>query len=165
MDLHRRIRWGNVARAAALVAVVVLVVAWPRLRSEPPAIPPPAVAEEPRPQDLPIPPAPEERAAEAEPRVDEAAAEERRREVERAKARRASPARAKERRRAVARRRRVARRVRRSSGPSAPSAAGPGLVRGGESAPVPSGGPSPPAPAASSSPFAPPPSGVEFGIE
>jgi hypothetical protein len=40
MDLLHRIRWGNVARAAALVAAVALVVAWPRLRSDPPPLPP-----------------------------------------------------------------------------------------------------------------------------
>ena len=42
MDLLHRIRWANVARAAALVAAVALVVAWPRLRAEPPPLPPPA---------------------------------------------------------------------------------------------------------------------------
>jgi hypothetical protein len=47
MDLLRRIRWGNVARALALVAALVLVVAWPSLRPDPPALPPaPAVASE-----------------------------------------------------------------------------------------------------------------------
>jgi hypothetical protein len=40
MDLVHRIRWGNVARAAALVVAVGLVVAWPRLRSDAPALPP-----------------------------------------------------------------------------------------------------------------------------
>jgi hypothetical protein len=46
MDLLHRIRWGNVARAAALLAAVVLVVAWPRLRADPPPLPPrPAVEE------------------------------------------------------------------------------------------------------------------------
>lgn len=39
MDLLHRIRWANVARAAALAAAVLLVVAWPRLRAEPPPLP------------------------------------------------------------------------------------------------------------------------------
>jgi hypothetical protein len=47
MDLLHRIRWANVARAAALVAAVLLVVAWPKLRAEPPPLPPqPAVDEQ-----------------------------------------------------------------------------------------------------------------------
>jgi hypothetical protein len=47
MDLLRRIRWGNVARALALVTALVLVAAWPSLRPDPPALPPaPAVASE-----------------------------------------------------------------------------------------------------------------------
>jgi hypothetical protein len=37
-DLGRRIRWGNVARAAGLAGVIVLVVAWPRLRAAPPRV-------------------------------------------------------------------------------------------------------------------------------
>ncbi|HWT93599.1 MAG TPA: hypothetical protein VN238_11415, partial [Solirubrobacteraceae bacterium] len=64
----RRIRWSNLARAAFVLAAVVLVVAWPRLRAEPPALPeqpvlsdapPPAVLvepveEEPPPRDEPL---------------------------------------------------------------------------------------------------------------
>jgi len=47
MDLLHRIRWANVARAAALVAAVLLLVSWPRLRAEPPPLPPqPEVVEE-----------------------------------------------------------------------------------------------------------------------
>src|SRR3954449_13390950 len=38
-DLRHRIRWGNVGRAGALLAAVALVVLWPQLRSEPPALP------------------------------------------------------------------------------------------------------------------------------
>lgn len=37
--LLARVRWANVARAAALVAVVALVAAWPQLRAEAPALP------------------------------------------------------------------------------------------------------------------------------
>jgi hypothetical protein len=37
---HARVRWGNVAKALALAAVVALVVAWPRLRAPDPEIPP-----------------------------------------------------------------------------------------------------------------------------
>ena len=40
MDLLHRIRWANVARAAPLAAAVLLVVAWPKLRAEPPPLPP-----------------------------------------------------------------------------------------------------------------------------
>jgi hypothetical protein len=36
----RRIRWGNVARLGALVALAVLVAAWPRLGGDPPRLPP-----------------------------------------------------------------------------------------------------------------------------
>lgn len=39
MPLLHRIRWPNVARAAFVVAAIALVVAWPRLRAEPPALP------------------------------------------------------------------------------------------------------------------------------
>jgi hypothetical protein len=37
--LLRRIRWGNVARVAALALLALLVAAWPRLRSAPPSLP------------------------------------------------------------------------------------------------------------------------------
>ncbi|MDQ3609336.1 MAG: hypothetical protein M3459_10605, partial [Actinomycetota bacterium] len=40
-SLGARIRWGNVARALALLAAVALVVAWPRLTPSEPALPPP----------------------------------------------------------------------------------------------------------------------------
>ena len=36
----RRIRWDNVARLAALVALALLVVAWPRLSGRPPRLSP-----------------------------------------------------------------------------------------------------------------------------
>lgn len=36
--LHR-IRWANVARAAAVLAAVALIVAWPQLKSPPPELP------------------------------------------------------------------------------------------------------------------------------
>ncbi len=59
MDLLRRIRWGNVARAIALLAAVGLVVAWPRLSAPPPELPPaprlatPGWAEPPAPERAP----------------------------------------------------------------------------------------------------------------
>jgi len=34
-----RVRWGNVGRAAVVVGVLALAVAWPRLAPEPPALP------------------------------------------------------------------------------------------------------------------------------
>src|SRR3954447_22466228 len=34
-----RVKWGNVARAAVAIAVLALVVAWPRLGGDPPALP------------------------------------------------------------------------------------------------------------------------------
>jgi hypothetical protein len=37
-----RLRWDNIARAAAAIAVVALVVAWPRLQARAPALPPAA---------------------------------------------------------------------------------------------------------------------------
>ncbi|MDP2710918.1 MAG: hypothetical protein Q8O56_06845, partial [Solirubrobacteraceae bacterium] len=38
--LVARIRWGNVARAGALLALATLVLAWPHLRADEPALPP-----------------------------------------------------------------------------------------------------------------------------
>jgi hypothetical protein len=38
--LHTRIRWANVAKAAVVVAVVALIVAWPKLRRSEPSLPP-----------------------------------------------------------------------------------------------------------------------------
>src|SRR5262245_10183071 len=38
-DVLRRVRWGNVARAFAVVAVVGTIVAWPRLTPPAPAVP------------------------------------------------------------------------------------------------------------------------------
>jgi len=37
-----RLRWDNIARAAAVVAVIALVVAWPHLKGAPPRLPPAA---------------------------------------------------------------------------------------------------------------------------
>src|SRR3954447_3722931 len=34
-----RVRWANVAKLAAVLGLVALVVAWPRLREAPPAVP------------------------------------------------------------------------------------------------------------------------------
>src|SRR3954454_18968098 len=38
-DVLRRVRWGNVALAAAVAAALVAVVAWPRLTASPTALP------------------------------------------------------------------------------------------------------------------------------
>jgi hypothetical protein len=38
-ELVRRVRWGNVARAAAVVGVVAVVVVWPRLMPPAPVVP------------------------------------------------------------------------------------------------------------------------------
>ena len=52
-----RLRWDNIARAAAVLAVVALVVAWPRIKGAPPALPPagatPVTVEEPAPGTVP----------------------------------------------------------------------------------------------------------------
>src|SRR3954468_16896782 len=40
VPLHRRVRWGNVARLAAALAALALVLAWPRLKSPAPPLPP-----------------------------------------------------------------------------------------------------------------------------
>jgi hypothetical protein len=41
-DLLRRVRWGNVARAAAVLLALALVLLWPRLRSQAAPLPPAA---------------------------------------------------------------------------------------------------------------------------
>ncbi|MGK2937266.1 MAG: hypothetical protein ACSLFR_05630, partial [Solirubrobacteraceae bacterium] len=41
-NLLARVRWGNVARVLALVALAVIIGAWPRLRGAEPALPPTA---------------------------------------------------------------------------------------------------------------------------
>jgi hypothetical protein len=70
-----RVRWGNVAKALALAAVVALVVAWPRLRAPDPEIPPGAAvpvrqAPAPMPQraTTPVPEPSEQERAAARPR-------------------------------------------------------------------------------------------------
>jgi hypothetical protein len=40
-DLWRRLRWGNIARAAGVLGVAAAVVAWPRLAPEAPRVPGP----------------------------------------------------------------------------------------------------------------------------
>ena len=62
--LRERIRWANVAKAVAVAGLIVLVVAWPRLSSDGPALPEevaprpaPTLAVEPAPVDEPPPPA------------------------------------------------------------------------------------------------------------
>src|SRR3954447_22706564 len=39
MDVLRRLRWGNVGRAAVLAGVLAFVVAWPRISGEAPEVP------------------------------------------------------------------------------------------------------------------------------
>src|SRR3954469_13524663 len=39
MELLRRVRWGNVGRAAAAVLALGVVIAWPRLASDAPRVP------------------------------------------------------------------------------------------------------------------------------
>src|SRR6185503_5088049 len=58
-DLLRRVRWRNLGRAAAAVALVGAVVAWPRLTPPEPQVP----GSEPRPLVEGPPPAPRERMA------------------------------------------------------------------------------------------------------
>ena len=65
LPLHARIRWGNVARATALLALTLLVLAWPHLRAPEPALPPasadprrPGRPRRHRPQPPPPPPSP-----------------------------------------------------------------------------------------------------------
>ena len=63
-DVVRRVRWGNVALACAILTALVGVVVWPLVTSAPPALPPdtsrplvaggaspPEVGDEPRPRD------------------------------------------------------------------------------------------------------------------
>src|SRR3954463_8092380 len=61
-----RLRWDNIARAAAVLAVVALVVAWPHLRGAPPALPS-ATATPVSVEDPALPAAPERRASEPAP--------------------------------------------------------------------------------------------------
>jgi len=69
-DLLRRVRWGNVGRAVAVVAAVAAIVAWPRLEPAPPRLPPdratPLVVASPPPPETP--PAPAGRRAARRPR-------------------------------------------------------------------------------------------------
>jgi pyruvate dehydrogenase E2 component (dihydrolipoyllysine-residue acetyltransferase) len=62
-----RLRWDNIARAAAVVAVIALVVAWPHLKGAPPSLPP-AAAQPVSIEDPALPAAPEEPAPEPRPR-------------------------------------------------------------------------------------------------
>src|SRR3954468_18902995 len=61
-----RLRWDNIARAAAVLAVVALVVAWPHLRGAPPALPS-AAATPVSVEDPALPAAPERRVSEPAP--------------------------------------------------------------------------------------------------
>jgi hypothetical protein len=63
-----RLRWDNIARAAAVVAVIALVVAWPHLKGAPPSLPP-AAAKPVSIEDPALPTAPEEPAPEPRPRA------------------------------------------------------------------------------------------------
>jgi hypothetical protein len=63
-----RLRWDNIARAAAAVAVIALVVAWPHLKGAPPSLPP-AAAKPVRIEDPALPAAKEEPASEPKPRA------------------------------------------------------------------------------------------------
>ena len=62
LPLRARVRWGNVARAAALLALAAIVIAWPHLRAREPALPPahptPLVTEPEPPPAAPAPAAP-----------------------------------------------------------------------------------------------------------
>src|SRR5438128_6368590 len=70
-----RLRWDNIARAAAALAVVALVIAWPHLKGAPPALPP-AAATPVSVEDPALPAAPEPRPA-PEPAAHKAAPERR----------------------------------------------------------------------------------------
>jgi DNA polymerase-3 subunit gamma/tau len=63
-----RLRWDNIARAAAVVAVIALVVAWPHLKGAPPSLPP-AAAKPVSIEDPALPAAPEQPAPEPKPRA------------------------------------------------------------------------------------------------
>jgi hypothetical protein len=63
-----RLRWDNIARAAAVVAVIALVVAWPHLKGAPPSLPP-AAAKPVSIEDPALPVAPERPAPEPKPRA------------------------------------------------------------------------------------------------
>lgn len=89
-NLLARVRWGNVARVLALVALAVIIGAWPRLRGAEPELPPtaaepvvaaPAPAPEPEPEPAAEPepePARVERAPERRPAPRRKAAKRRR---------------------------------------------------------------------------------------
>jgi hypothetical protein len=63
-----RLRWDNIARAAAVVAVIALVVAWPHLKGAPPSLPP-AAAKPVSLEDPALQAAPERSAPEPRPRA------------------------------------------------------------------------------------------------
>jgi hypothetical protein len=134
-DILHRIRWPNVARAAAVLAAVALLISWPHLRGGAPPLPPPAPAVA---AGEPAGPAPEDGSRELEPSAAKASA----------------PRRAHRRRKASARKRRAVRR--KSAVRHKRRARAPRRVASAPAPAVPAPAPSPVAvPAA-------PPSGAEF---
>jgi hypothetical protein len=107
-DLFHRIRWANVARAAALLLAVLLALAWPRLRSHDDDLPP-ALAEPVTVGGGSATEGPEEHPREATHAKHGGEAMARRKAAHRRTTRETTAKRAKRRRRTVARRRAAAR--------------------------------------------------------
>jgi hypothetical protein len=145
-ELARRIRWGNVARAAAALGVLALVIAWPRLAPPAPRVP----------ADAAIPlgaggddAAPGPEAAPPAPRRDAA-----------------PPARAKRRpARRTRRREPRARRPVRQPAPRGRTGREGRVTQRAAAAPTPAPTPAPPAPPSGPTPADPDPATAEFGIE
>jgi hypothetical protein len=125
--LLSRIRWGNVARVLALVALAVVIGAWPRLRDGEPALP--SDHAEPVVPSVPAPPSPPARTVPAPD--EEAGVSATRRAAVQRRGRAAA--------RAKAARRRAAKMRRREAAPSPPAPAPPPVSPPPRATPPPAG--------------------------
>jgi hypothetical protein len=66
-DVLRRVRWGNIALAAAVVVALAAAIAWPRVAGSPPALPGDSAKPLVGADDRPAPPRPEKPAPRGKP--------------------------------------------------------------------------------------------------